>query len=636
MEKLNKLFEPGMIGKLRLKNRIVLAPMLIGYGQDFYATDEYIAFLEAVAKGGVGLIITGAARVVREVGVLSGSLGIFDDKFIPRLREMVQTVKSYDTKIFMQVNHAGTRGSEQSASFIPIAPSAIAHPRTGVVPKKLSNEEIEHLIQAFTEAARRIKEAGFDGIEIHGAHGYLVNQFLSPRTNKRSDEYGGSLVNRARFACDIIRRIREKVGSEFPISFRICGDEYVEGGVRTNDAVKYAQLFDEAGVDVLHVSAGCGETHHRPIPNFMFESGCLEHLANNIKKVVKVPVIAVGKLGDPVIAERVLSGGEADFIALGRPLLADHELPNKAREGRLADIRPCIYCNLGCSHIKLDGKVTCTVNPACGRGTEYQLKPAAFRKRIIVVGGGLAGMEAARTLTERGHEVFLYEKTDKLGGQWNIVSCYQPSLASLTEYLSRGLKKAGVKVILNTEVNTQFIKQIKPDAVVVATGARQIVPDIPGVGGKNVVLASDVLLGNVSVGQEVVVIGGGLVGCDTALFLAKQRKKVSVLDIVNIASNAGRTFKLALMEEFIKHGVYMYPNSQVYSITGNGVNIVYDGELLFLKADSVVIAVGSRPEDKLAKQLEGLVSEIHVIGDCAEPRNSLAAIHEGSKIGNEL
>jgi NADPH-dependent 2,4-dienoyl-CoA reductase/sulfur reductase-like enzyme len=505
------------------------------------------------------------------------------------------------------------------------------------VPIELSNEEIHRLTRAFTEAASRIKEVGFDGVEIHGAHGYLVNQFLSPRTNKRRDEYGGTPENMARFACDIIRGIRDKVGLEFPISFRICGDEYVEGGVRIQDAVKHAPFFVEAGVDALHVSAGCGEAHNWTIPNFMHEPGCLVNLASAIKEAVTVPVIAVGgNLGDPVVAERVLREGKSDFIAMGRPLLADHELPNKARKGRLADIRPCILCNLGCSHIKLDGRVTCTVNPACGQEMEYKVKPATQRKKIMVVGGGLAGMEAARTLAKRGHEVSLYEKADKLGGQWNILTCYRPSVAVLTEYLSRGLKKAGVKVLLNTEVDTRLIKRTKPEAIVVATGARQIIPDISGIDGKNVVLAPDVLLGTVDAGQEVVIIGAGLVGCDTALFLANRGKKVSVIDEVNIAPNAGRTFKLDLMEEFVKNGVYMYPNSKVYSITENGVNIVHDGELLSLRADSVVVAVGSRPEDKLTKDVEKLVPEIRLIGDCVEPRYSLAAIHEGAKVGNEL
>jgi 2,4-dienoyl-CoA reductase-like NADH-dependent reductase (Old Yellow Enzyme family) len=598
MEKLDRLFRPGMIGKLELKNRIILAPMLIGYGQDYHTTEQYTAFLAAVAKGGVGLIITGAARVVEEIGILSGSLGIFDDKFIPGLRQMVHTVKSLDTKIFMQINHAGTRASERSTSFTPVAPSAIAHPITGVVPIELSNEEIHRLTRAFTEAASRIKEIGFDGVEIHGANGYLVNQFLSPRTNKRRDEYGGTPENGARFACDIIRGIREKVGPEFPISFRICGDEYVEGGVRIQDAVKHAPFFVEAGVDALHVSAGCGEAHNWTIPNFMREPGCLVNLASAIKEVVTVPVIAVGNLGDPVVAERVLREGKSDFIAMGRPLLAD--------------------------------------NPACGQEMEYKVKPATQRKKIMVVGGGLAGMEAARTLAKRGHEVSLYEKADKLGGQWNILTCYRPSVAVLIEYLSRGLKKAGVKVLLNTEVDTRLIKRTKPEAIVVATGARQIIPDISGIDGKNVVLAPDVLLGTVDAGQEVVIIGAGLVGCDTALFLANRGKKVSVIDEVNIAPNAGRTFKLDLREEFGKNGVYMYPNSKVYSITENGVNIVHDGELLSLRADSVVVAVGSRPEDKLAKDVEKLVPEIRLIGDCVEPRYSLAAIHEGAKVGNEL
>jgi NADPH-dependent 2,4-dienoyl-CoA reductase/sulfur reductase-like enzyme len=245
-------------------------------------------------------------------------------------------------------------------------------------------------------------------------------------------------------------------------------------------------------------------------------------------------------------------------------------------------------------------------------------------------------MEAAKTLAVRGHDVSLYEKTDKLGGQWNILTCYRPDVAVLINYLSRELSKGGVKVTFKTEVDTQLIKGLKPDAVVVATGARQIMPDIPGINEKNVLMAFDVLLGNANVGSEVVIIGGGLVGCDTALFLAKQHKKVSLVDIINIPANAGRTFKLSLIQEFVKHGVSMYPNSRVYCITENGVNIVYDNEVLFLKADNIIIATGSKPENKLAKELENSSFEVRIIGDCVEPRNSLSAIHEGAKVGIEL
>ncbi len=535
----------------------------------------------------------------------------------------------------MQLHHPGSRGSER-APFPTVAPSAIPNTKTGVVPKELTKGEIERLIETYGEAAGRAREAGFDGIEIHGGHGYLICQFLSPRTNHRTDEYGGSLVNRTKFACEIIRRVREVVGPDFPISFRMDGDEFVEGGIRIEDAVRQAPFFVDAGADVLHITGGCSEAAHWTTGTYMAPPGYLTPLAARIKKAVSVPVIVVGRLGDPVLAERVVREGMADFVAMGRALLADPELANKAKEGKLADIRPCIYCNLGCASNRWEGLVRCTVNPVCGQEMEYRLHPAKSPKKIMVIGGGVAGMEAARTLAERGHKVTLYEEDDKLGGQWNIVASFKPEVYALTKYLSKGLEAAGVNVILNTKVNTELVQQVKPDAVVVATGARQVVPAIPGVDEENIVMANEVLLGRVNVGQEVVVVGGRLVGSDTVLFLAKKGKKVSIVDQVKILDDVNRTFKLGVKEELVKHGVYMYPDSPVHNITKNGINIINDGEMVFLKADSVVIAVGSKAEDKLASELEGLVPEIYKIGDCVEPRDLMAAIHEGSKVGNEL
>lgn len=636
MPELSSLFQPGMIGKLEVKNRIVMAPLGVGYCHpEGYNTDRYTAFLTQRARGGVGLIITGVARVVSEAGMLPGSIGMYHDKLIPGFKQLVQAIKPYDAKIFMQLHHPGSRGSER-APFPTVAPSAIPNTRTGVVPKELTKGEIEQLTEAYGEAARRVAEAGFDGVEIHGGHGYLICQFLSPRTNHRTDEYGGSLVNRTKFACEIIRRVREVVGPDFPISFRMDGDEFVEGGIRIEDAVRQAPFFVDAGADVLHITGGCSEAAHWTTGTYMAPPGYLTPLAARIKKAVSVPVIVVGRLGDPVLAERVVREGMADFVAMGRALLADPELANKAKEGEFADIRPCIYCNLGCVSNRWEGLVRCTVNPVCGQEMEYRLHPAKSPKKIMVIGGGLAGMEAAKTLAERGHQVSLYEKDNRLGGQWNIVASLQPEVGALTEYLSRGLERAGVKVVLNTEASTQLVQQIRPDAVVVTTGATQVVPDVPGIDGKNVMLATDVLLGKVKAGQEVVVVGGRLVGLDVALYLAKQGKKVSLVSRRQIARDVERTFKLTLKEELIKHGVYMYPYSPVYNITENGVNVVCDHELVFLKADSVVIAVGARSEDKLAKQLEGLVPEIRTVGDAVQPRDSLAAIHEGSKVGNEL
>ena len=638
MKELSKLFEPGMIGKLKLKNRIVCAAMGTGLCHpEGYTTPQYTAFLSERARGGVGLITTGVTRVVSGVGMRPGSMSIYHDKFIPGLKKMVEVIKSYDTQIFLQLHHPGTRGSED-APLATVAPSAIPHFKTRVVPKELSVKEIRHLVENYGDAARRAKEAGFDGVEIHGGHGYLICQFLSPRANKRKDDYGGSVINRARFACEILRRVREVVGPDFPISFRVSGDEFVNGGTAIHDTVEQAPLFVNAGADVLHVSAGSGEGLNWTTPNFMNPSGCLTHVAAAIKGVVTVPVITVGKLGDPIIANQILAEGRADFIAMGRPLLADAELPNKARKGELQEIRRCIYCNNGCTHNRLEGRNRCAVNPALGQELEYHLQPAPVKKRIIVVGGGLAGMEAAGILAERGHEVSLYEKTDRLGGQWNIAACVTPELNTLTDYLGRRLERAGVGIIFHKAVDALLIQQTKPDAVVLATGANQRLLDIPGVDGKNVVMANDVLTGKVNVGQEIVVIGGRLVGLETAIYLARQGKKVSIVSRGKIGRDIGRVLKLTLIGELVKHGVYMYPDSLPETITEHGLNILNEGEIMFLKADSIVIAVGSKSEDKLGRELSELIPELEtrVIGDCVEPRDALAAIHEGFKAGNEL
>ena len=638
MNELAKLFEPGMIGKLKVKNRIVCAAMGTGLCHpEGYTTPQYTAFLTERARGGAGLIMTGVTRVVSDVGMRPGSMGIYHDKFIPGLKQMVEVIQSYGAKIFLQLHHPGTRGSED-ASFPTVAPSAIRHLRTGVIPKELSLKEIMNLVEDFGEGARRAKEAGFDGVEVHGGHGYLISQFLSPRANRRTDAFGGSVVKRARFACEIIRRVRDKVGRDFPISFRMSGDEFVEGGATIDDSVEQAPLFVDAGADVLHMSAGNGEGLHGTTPNFMHSSGCLTHLAAAVKKVVKVPVITVGKLGDPVTANQMLAEGRADFVAMGRPLLADAELPNKAGRGELQEIRRCIYCCNGCIHNRWEGKNRCAVNPVLGQELEYRLQPAPVKKRAVVVGGGLSGMEAAWMLAERGHDVSLYEKDDKLGGQWNIAICVTPELSTLTEYLARGLQRAGVRVMLNKEVDAHLIQQAKPDVVVMATGANQKSLDIPGAHGKNVFMANDVLTGKVNVGQEVVVIGGRLVGLETAIHLANQGKKVSVVSRGKIARDIGRLLKLTLKDRLVKQGVYLYPDSLPERITEGGVTIINEGEILFLKADTIVMAVGSKAEDKLIRELSERMPELEMwaIGDCVEPRDALAAIHEGFKVGNEI
>ncbi|MFC1944310.1 FAD-dependent oxidoreductase [Chloroflexota bacterium] len=364
----------------------------------------------------------------------------------------------------------------------------------------------------------------------------------------------------------------------------------------------------------------------------------MSHLAAAVKKVVEVPVITAGKLGDTAVAEMVLEEGRADFIAMGRQLLADPELPDKARQGRLEDIRPCIYCNLGCSTKRPspDFAATCTVNPACRHELEYVLQPAHRPKQVMVVGGGLAGMEAATTLAKRGHRVSLYEKSDTLGGQWNIVSSLHPEVRALTLSLWRGLEKAGVEVFLKTEVDQGMVEEVMPEVLVVATGAVPRVPEVPGIHGGNVVLAWDVLAGRVEVGQEVVIIGGRATGLETAFHLAKQGKKVSVAGVRQVARDVNWFLKWYLKESLIRYGVYLYPGTTVHSISDRGVNVFDDRQLLLLKADTVVVAAGSAPRSDIAGRLEGLVPEVYAIGDAVESRDAMDAIHEGYRLGREI
>ncbi|OGO20463.1 MAG: hypothetical protein A2144_00815 [Chloroflexi bacterium RBG_16_50_9] len=678
MEKLEKLFEPGNIGTLELKNRIIMAPiggMSRVTEPGGYVTDEFISFYEARARGGVGFIqmsvrvFTAAqhspgeqapglpVRAYRGPLYQGGLLSIEDDEHITSARRLTQAVHAHGVNLSFQITHYGVNLARQLLRRPPetrpelvrvVAPSAVRNPNSGWRPHALSIEEIREMVEAAGQAAGRGKAAGFDAVRIQGGHGYLVHQFLSPRTNTRTDEYGGSLENRCRFGCEITRRIREEVGPDFPIIFRMNGNDFLEGGVTPDQARQHAVLFVEAGADALDVSGGAIEARHWRIPTMYQPFGTLVNLAAAIKKEVKVPVITTGKISPP-LGERILREGLADFIQMGRPLIADPELANKVREGRIEDICPCIWCNQCLDRPDLTGDPTryCSVNPVVGREQEYKLEPVERAKKVMVIGGGPGGMEAARTLAERGHETSLYEKNDRLGGQWNIVSAHRPELGNLVRYLARGLEKSGVEVFLNREVTPQLVEDAKPNAVVVATGAIPSLPDVPGINGKNVVLATEVLSGKADTGQEVVIIGGRLVGLSTAVFLAGQGKQVSVVTRSGIGRGIVQTYKLAIMEILIKHYVRTYLNSTLDSITENGVNIVWDAgepavrggdryEILFLKADTVVIATGSKSERRLGERLSGFVPEVYMIGDCQEPRDVFAAIHEGSMVARKI
>lgn len=593
---------------------------------------------------------------------------IYDDRFIPGLRRVADAIHENGSMAAFQLVHHGRLLTDYQhmvdrpeelkilgPSPIPRLLRVVEIPgakevqegsiwvRGNSPPQEASREDIKRIIKAFAEAARRVKDAGFDSVEIHGGHGYGISQFLSPLANQRTDEYGGNVEKRARFACEIIEAVRHKVGTDFPIIFRFSGSDFMPGGINIDASTRQAPLFVEAGADALDVSASEQGSIDWQYPSFLFQQGPLVHLAEAIKKVVKVPVITVGKIIGPPFAEEILAHGKADFVALGRALLADPEWANKAKEGRFDDIRACIYC-LNCFNFKdhpniLREGLHCSVNPALMREKEFVIVPTSLPKKIMVVGGGPAGMEAARTLQERGHRVTLYEQSKELGGQWYIASQQiqkRQDYPKLLNYLKRGLDKAGVKVQLGMRVTTELVKKENPDIVVIATGASPAILDIKGIDNKNVVQANDVILGKVKTGNRVVVIGGRYLGMEIADQLAGEGKKISLITRRDLGRDMERNVYLTLRNRLIRKGVYLYQNCPVVEIMTDGICVVFNNDLVFIEADTVVLAVGVKPEKELITKLKGLVEEVYEIGDCVEPRDVMWAIREAAEVARSI
>jgi len=637
---MGKLFEPIKIGTMKLKNRIVMPPMGTNFStEDGYASKRLIDYHVERAKGGVGLIIVEGAYVEPRGRGSVRQLAVDNDNKISGLKKLATAIQTNGAKAALQLFHGGRQSLSSIIGTQPVSASEVFCKLTRETPRALTVKEIQDVVEAFAEAARRTKAAGFDAVEIHGAHGYLINQFLSPLTNKRTDEYGGDVKGRTRFLLEILGRIRDKVGSDYPILCRINGDDYIEGGLTLEETKKIAQMLEAAGVDALHISGGIFDS---PVPTtapMALPRGNMVHLAAGIKKVVKVPVIAVGRINDPELAEKILQEGKADLISMGRALLADPELPKKAATGELDDIRKCTACNECITRIVFDKEIACSVNAALGREAEYRIRKAKVPRKVLIVGGGPAGMEAARVSALRGHKVVLYEESDRLGGQLNlaVVPPHKEEMKSVTAYLGSQIRKLGVKVVLGEEVTPLLVKKIKPDVVFVATGSVPTIPEIPGVKGEKVVTANDVLAGKASVRERVVVVGGGMIGAETAEFLAEGGKKVTILEMLRrIGVDMVPTVIMLLYQRLKKLGVAMITNAKVEEITEDGVVYEKDGEKQTVEADSVVLAVGSKPNISLMKALEGKVSELYAIGNAKELGNVLEAVHEGSRLAREI
>jgi 2,4-dienoyl-CoA reductase-like NADH-dependent reductase (Old Yellow Enzyme family)/thioredoxin reductase len=647
-----KIFEQCRIGVLELKNRLVMAPMSCNLGKDGFVTERMVRFFEERAKGGVGLITIGDGIVDTSLGNNANeSIAIDDDKFIPFLRRLTSAVKAHNAKIAIQLSHAGRRAGRISKEGylnltkgrVPVAPSSIPHPAPGhVVPRELLQEEIQEIARKFGEAARRAVEAGFDAIGLHCAHMYLCGQFLSPWANKRTDEYGRDFEGRLRFVTQVVHCIQKGIGKRVPIIVRMNGQE-PRGGNSLKDIQKIAQRLEQLGINAISVSVGFGAPIKArgflpSVTPMRAPDGCIVHLAQKIKSAISIPVIAVNKIGRIDLAERILKEGKADFIAMGRPLIADPYLPLKAMERRMEDIVPCIFCCQGCLQNvqERDEPITCTVNPSAGREGKIHIIPAKKKKKVIVIGGGPGGLMASKVLATRGHQVTLYEKEKRLGGQLNLAALPpgKKDIRKLERFLVEGIKKTGVEIHMGEEIKPKMLEGIKPDALVIAMGGKPIIPSIPGIEMNHVVMARDVLLGTAKIGDSVTIIGGGQAGLEVAEYLAETGKKITVIEILDeLARGMPIVAKLPLLSRLEELGVTVWIDSKVKEVQKRKVIVQRKGSEERVAVDTVIIAVGYESNKELFNIMEGRISETYVIGDSAKPRRILEAIREGLEIG---
>ena len=643
---MQKVFEPIQVGALTLKNRLVVSAMLTNLAAaDGSATEAYVAYHEAKARGGWGLIITEDYPIAPNAGTSKTLPMIYNDTLAASHAKLAERVHAAGGKIFIQLYHAGRETTSAVTGEQPVAPSAIKDPTMPEIPRELSKAEIAEIIEQFATNAYYVKKAGFDGVEIHGASGYLVGEFLSPFSNKRSDEYGGTIRGRAKFAIDLVKAMREKVGPDFPISFRLCTAEYVDGGLTIEETKVIARLLEEAGVNLLHSTQGVYASRPVITPPYMIPRASFVDNAAEIKKVVSIPVVAVGGINDIDLADEILVSGKADMVTMARASLADPELPNKAQAGEYDRILHCIGCVQGCQGENSKGNhVRCLVNPCTAMETEYDLSPAVQQKTVWVIGGGVSGCAAAIAAARKGHRVTLCERNDKLGGQWNLaaVPLGKGGFTSLVRWQAQELVRLGVTVLLNKEVSAEEIRTAEPDVVLVASGSQPLVPPVDGLkdGLSNgiVVTVQDVLAGKASAKGRIAVIGGGLVGAETAEWLAAEGNAVTLVEMQSeIVKDGVGNPKMLLIKSLHDHGVTVMTDTKVLAVDGTGMTVEHDGlELSLNDLDVIILAAGVRPYHPLAEALADYPGEVRCIGDAAQAKNGYRNIQEAFETGLAL
>jgi len=635
-----KFLSPSKIGTLELKNRSVFPAMGTGYAVDYEAGDRTVNYHVRRAKGGCAMNIVEIASVHYSTAAPT-HIGIHDDKFLPSLTRLASAIKEAGGKACIQLWHGGRQDSAKHRNGQPWAPSAIPCPMIKEMPHVMTIEEIKEVVSSYGDAAMRAKKAGFDAVEIHGAHGYLIDCFLNPYSNTRNDEYGGSFENRIRFALEVITDVRAKVGNDYPVIIRLSASENVEGGIVLEDGIQAAKLYEKAGVDAIDVSQGCYGAIPYTVPPFFLPIGVNVENAAVIKKNVSVPVIVAGRIISPELAEEVLQSGSADFISLGRVQLADPDFVSKAAEGRSDEIVRCIACDQGCVNRAFARLGTsCVFNPATGDEANVVITPAQKKKRVLVIGGGPAGLEAARVSAERGHDVTLFEKTAQLGGQF-LIAGFAPHKEGFTHsgiHMGYRAQKAGVNIRLYTQATPENVKRANPDVIVVANGSDPLIPKIPGIQGSNVYEAHAIIGSNKYVAEDnIVVIGGGLVGLEATEILTCQGKKVTVVEMLDAVGKDMEMYVIPYITAFLKdHKIPIYTDSKCLEIEKDYVVVEKNNEKIKIPCEAVVIATGSKSNNTVEEMIKKLGIEYHVVGDAKKPSKILDAIWLGNEVARGL
>lgn len=646
MKEFSHLFSPIKVGETVVKNRVFMPPISTNLADKGYVTDALVAHYAARAKGGVGLIVTEVTTVEPTYIYLPGDMSIHDDSFIPGWKKLTEAVHQYDCKILPQLFHPAYMAFPIPGTPRLIAPSNVGPYYAKEAPRSVTKEELKVIIKQFGEAALRVKTAGADGVEIHAAHAHgLLGGFLSPLYNKRTDEYGGDISCRLRLTLEVIEEVRKMCGKDFIIDVRISGDEYTDGGLNINDMIYVSKTLEKAGVDMLHVSGGTTIARGSSIPAPGTKMGSHALLSEEIKKHVSIPVATVGRITEPWIADELIANDKADICMMGRANLCDAEFVNKAMDGHVEDIRPCIGCLRCLTGIMFGKRVSCTINPSLEIENEDTIKEAEEKKNILVIGSGPAGMEAAFVAHKRGHHVVLCEKDDKLGGEMNLaaVPIAKQDLTLVIKYMAHKLE--GVDVRLNTEVTLEMLKnEFKDYEVIAGTGASPIVIN-PFTQFKSWMTADDVLAGRAFPGRKIVIIGGGSVGCETADYLAPlindlfpRNRDVTILEMADgVMMNESGPGRSLLVRRMMEKGVKIITSAKVDSVTETEINYTQDDVTHTIKgADTLIFAAGYKKNPAVEEMLEESGLNYHMIGDAHEIGNIKTAITEAYNLTKDL